>query len=209
MRHIRLSWQTYRPRAMPPDHDAPIRPTVRLFQLLGTFVRLGVMTFGGSVQSWVHREVVERLGWLDDKAFLSGLTVAQVLPGANPVNLALYVGLKLRGGVGAAVAVLGMIVPAFCVILCLGYFYRGYGHLAAVHFVLAGLAASGVGATLTMGIKVARRLPRILMTPLIAIMVFIVVGVLRWPMVPVVLVAIPTSIALAFLANRTAGHDVR
>ena len=194
---------------MPPDHDAPIRPTVRLFQLLGTFVRLGVMTFGGSVQSWVHREVVERLGWIDDKAFLSGLTVAQVLPGANPVNLALYVGLKLRGGVGAAVAVLGMIVPAFCVILCLGYFYRGYGHLAAVHFVLAGLAASGVGATLTMGIKVARRLPRILMTPLIAITVFIVVGVLRWPMVPVVLVAIPTSIALAFLANRKEGPDVR
>jgi chromate transporter len=193
---------------MPPDHDAPIRPTVRLLQLLGTFVRLGVMTFGGSVQSWVHREVVERLGWLDDKAFLSGLTVAQVLPGANPVNIALYVGLKLRGGVGAAVAVLGMIVPAFCVILCLGYFYRGYGHLAAVHFVLAGLAASGVGATLTMGIKVARRLPRILMTPLIAITVFVVVGVLRWPMVPVVLVAIPTSIALAFLANRKAGHDV-
>ena len=194
---------------MPPDHDAPLRPTVGLFQLLGTFVRLGVMTFGGSVQSWVHREVVERLGWIDDKAFLSGLTVAQVLPGANPVNLALYVGLKLRGGVGAAVAVLGMIVPAFCVILCLGYFYRGYGHLAAVHFVLAGLAASGVGATLTMGIKVARRLPRILMTPLIAITVFIVVGVLRWPMVPVVLVAIPTSIALAFLANRKEGPDVR
>jgi chromate transporter len=193
---------------MPPDHDAPTRPTVRLLQLLGTFVRLGVMTFGGSVQSWVHREVVERLGWLDDKAFLSGLTVAQVLPGANPVNIALYVGLKLRGGVGAAVAVLGMIVPAFCVILCLGYFYRGYGHLAAVHFVLAGLAASGVGATLTMGIKVARRLPRILMTPLIAITVFVVVGVLRWPMVPVVLVAIPTSIVLAFLANRKAGHDV-
>src|ERR1700723_1626103 len=202
MRHIRLSWQTCRPRARPPDHDAPLRPTVGLFQLLGTFVRLGVMTFGGSVQSWVHREVVERLCWRDDKAFLSGLTVAQVLPGANPVNLALYVGLKLRGGVGAAVAVLGMIVPAFCVILCLGYFYRGYGHLAAVHFVLAGLAASGVGATLTMGIKVARRLPGILMTPLIAITVFIVVGVLRWPMVPVVLVAIPTSIALAFLANR-------
>jgi hypothetical protein len=39
--------------------------------------------------------------------------------------------------------------------------------------------------------------------------VFIVVGVLRWPMVPVVLVAIPTSIALAFLANRAAGHNVR
>ena len=188
------------------ESDPPVRPAVGLLQLLGTFVRLGAMTFGGSVQSWVHREVVERLGWIDNKAFLSGLTVAQVLPGANPVNIALYVGLKLRGGVGAAVAVVGMIVPAFCVILCLGYFYRGYGHLAVVHFVLAGLAASGVGATLTMGIKVARRLPRNLITALIAVTVFFVVGVLRWPMIPVVAVAIPASIAVAFLANRRAVH---
>jgi chromate transporter len=187
---------------MSPDSDAPLRPTVGLLQLLGTFVRLGVMTFGGSVQSWVHREVVERLGWIDNKAYLSGLTVAQVLPGANPVNIALYVGLQLRGGVGAAVAVLGMVVPAFCVILCLGYFYRSYGHLAAVQFVLVGLAAAGVGATLTMGIKVARRLPRNLMTLLIAMAVFIVVGVLRWPMIPVMLVAVPLSIALAFVAEQ-------
>ena len=190
----------------PTESDPRVAPAVGLLQLLGTFVRLGAMTFGGSVQSWVHREVVERLGWIDNKAFLSGLTVAQVLPGANPVNIALYVGLKLRGGAGAAVAVVGMVVPAFCVILCLGYFYRSYGHLAAVHFVLAGLAASGVGATLTMGIKVARRLPRNLMTALIAITVFFVVGVLRWPMIPVVAVAIPTSIAVAFLANKRAVH---
>ena len=186
------------------ESDPAVRPAVGLLQLLGTFVRLGAMTFGGSVQSWVHREVVERRGWIDNKAFLSGLTVAQVLPGANPVNIALYVGLKLRGGVGAVAAVVGMVVPAFCVILCLGYFYRGYGHLAVVHFVLAGLAASGVGATLTMGIKVARRLPRNLITALIALTVFFVVGVLRWPMIPVVAVAIPTSIAVAFLANRRA-----
>lgn len=188
------------------ESGLPARPAVGLLPLLGTFVRLGAMTFGGSVQSWVHREVVERLGWIDNKAFLSGLTVAQVLPGANPVNIALYVGLKLRGGIGAAVAVVGMVVPAFCVILCLGYFYRSYGHLAVVHFVLAGLAASGVGATLTMGIKVARRLPRNLVTALIALSVFFVVGVLRWPMIPVVAVAIPASIAVAFFANRRPVH---
>src|SRR6202045_2089146 len=140
-------------RSAAPETDA-VRPDVGLLQLLGTFVRLGAGALGGGVQSWVHREVVERRGWIDNKAFLSGLTVAQVLPGANPVNIALYVGLKLRGGAGAVAAVVGMVVPAFCVILCLGYFYRGYGHLAVVHFVLAGLAASGVGATLTMGIKV-------------------------------------------------------
>jgi chromate transporter len=189
------------------SQDSAARPQVGLLALLVTFVRLGTLTFGGSVQAWVHREVVERLGWIDDKAFLSGLTVAQVLPGANPVNIALYVGLQLRGGAGAAVAVFGMIVPAFCLTLCLGYFYRAYGHLAVVHFVLGGLAAAGVGATLTMSFKVARRLPRNLVTPLIAVTVFAVVGLLRWPMVPVVLVAVPLSIALAFVEETRRHRD--
>ena len=188
-----------RRRAMLPE---AIPARVGLSQLLATFVRLGTLTFGGGVQSWIHREVVQRLGWINDKSFLSGMTVAQILPGANPVNMALYVGLQLRGGVGAAVAVFGMLIPAFCTTLILGALYRSYGHLAAVHFVLAGMAAAGVGATLTMGIKVARRLPRNLVTALIAVTVFVVVGVLRWPMIPVVVVMVPLSIALAFVAER-------
>jgi chromate transporter len=187
---------------MLPEAAIAVRPRVGLNHLLGTFVRLGTMTFGGGVQSWIHREVVDRLGWIDSKSFLSGLTVAQVLPGANPVNLALYVGLQLRGGVGAAVAVFGMLVPAFCTTLILGALYRGYGHLAVVHFVLAGVAAAGVGATLTMGIKVARRLPRDFVTLTIALSVFVLVGVLRWPMIPVVAVMVPLSIGLAFVAEK-------
>ena len=187
---------------MLPEAELAVRPRVGLNHLLGTFVRLGTMTFGGGVQSWIHREVVDRLGWIDSKSFLSGLTVAQGLPGANPVNLALYVGLQLRGGVGAAVAVFGMLVPAFCATLILGALYRGYGHLAVVHFVLAGVAAAGVGATLTMGIKVARRLPRDFVTLLIALAVFVLVGVLRWPMIPVVAVMVPLSIGLAFVAEK-------
>jgi chromate transporter len=187
---------------MLPESELAVRPRVGLNHLLGTFVRLGTMTFGGGVQSWIHREVVDRLGWIDSKSFLSGLTVAQVLPGANPVNLALYVGLQLRGGVGAAVAVFGMLVPAFCTTLILGALYRGYGHLAVVHFVLAGVAAAGVGATLTMGIKVARRLPRDFVTLLTALTVFVLVGVLRWPMIPVVAVMVPLSIGLAFVAEK-------
>ena len=175
---------------------------VSLAALLLAFVRLGVMTFGGSVQAWVHREVVKRLGWLDDKTFLSGLTVAQVLPGANPVNIALYVGLRLRGGVGALVAVLGMVIPAFCVILVLGGLYSRYGHYGAVRFILLGLAAAGVGATLTMGIRVARRLPRDPLTAAIAVATFLAVGLLHWPMVPVVAVAVPASIALAYFGQR-------
>lgn len=184
------------------DTSPAIRPRVGLPRLLATFVRLGTVTFGGGLQSWIHREIVDRLRWVDEDTFLSGMTVARVVPGANGVNMALYVGFKLRGAAGAAAAVLGLIVPAFCVILCLGYLYRRFGHVAPVHFILAGLAAAGVGATLTMGIKVGRRLPRDLATALTAATVFALVGVLQLPMIPVVLGLIPISVGLALLAER-------
>ena len=129
---------------MLPEASPAVVVRVGLSELLATFVRLGTMTFGGGVQSWIHREVVQRLRWIDDKSFLSGMTVAQILPGANPVNMALYVGLHLRGGVGAAVAVFGMLIPAFCTTLILGALYRSYGHLAVVHFVLAGMGGSSL-----------------------------------------------------------------
>lgn len=194
-------------RAMAAEGSPAIRPAVGLPRLLAAFVRLGTVTFGGGLQSWIHREIVDRLGWVDEDTFLSGMTVARVVPGANGVNVALYIGFKLRGATGAAAAVLGMIVPAFCVILCLGYLYRSFGHFAAVHFVLTGLAAAGVGATLTMGIKVGRRLPRDLTTSLIAVAVFALVGVLRLPMIPVVLGLIPISVGLALLAERKPRHE--
>jgi chromate transporter len=187
---------------MPSDASLAEPPVVALPRLLAAFVRLGTVTFGGGLQSWIHREIVERLGWIDDATFLSGMTVARVVPGANGVNVALYIGFKLRGAIGAAVAVLGMIVPAFCVILCLGYLYLRFGQLAVVHFVLIGLAAAGVGATLTMGIKVGRRLRRDPGTLITAVTVFALVGVLRWPMIPVLLAATPISIGWALLAER-------
>jgi len=187
---------------MASEASAATAPAVGLPRLLATFVRLGIVTFGGGLQSWIHREVVDRLGWVDDATFLSGLTVARVVPGPNGVNVALCIGLKLRGAVGAAVAVLGMIIPAFSVILCLGYLYRSFGHVPEVRFVLTGLAAAGVGATLTMGIKVGRCLPRDLGSSVTAVGVFALVGLLRLPMIAVVLAVIPVSVGLALLAER-------
>ena len=69
---------------------------VPLLTLMAVFFRVGVTSFGGSTAAWLHREIVERRRWLDDEGFLTALTLAQVLPGANPVNLSIYVGSHLR-----------------------------------------------------------------------------------------------------------------
>lgn len=173
-----------------------------LAEVFWSFLKIGGSAFGGSTQAMVHREVVERRRWVDDEAFLAGLAVSQVLPGANPVNLALYMGLKARGGPGAIVAVTAMIIPAFCIIMLMGFAYRQYSGLPITHFILGGVAAVGIGATLSVGAKVASKLPRNYWTIAIGVAVFVAVGLLRWPMLPVVAVAVPLSIAVAWFSAR-------
>lgn len=174
---------------------------IPLSALLISFLRLGASSFGGGMSGWTHREIVERRGWLDEDNFLKTLTIAQILPGANPVNLAVYIGLKLRGWTGAALAFMGMLAPAFTVILAMSFFYEKINGYAEAHTVLRGLACVGIASSLTMGIKTGRRLRRHAVPILIAIAVFVIVGLLRWPLVPVVAFAIPFSIVAAFFAE--------
>jgi len=171
------------------------KTSVSLLSLIMVFSRVGITSFGGSTAAWLYRELVQRRGWLDEEHFVTALTICQVLPGANPVNLSIYVGSQLRGGIGGAAAAFGMVMPPFCIILMLGYFYSRFGGSPVVHAVLGGLAAVGVGMTLFIGVKLAGQVRRPIPI-LIAVAIFIAVGVLRWPMIPVVLVLTPLSIAV-------------
>jgi len=186
-----------------PTPDVPTQPAhVPLFELFLIFLKLGSMAIGGGSQAFMYRDLVEVKKWIDDKAYVTGLAIAQVLPGANPVNLALYFGKKLGGGPGAIAAVFGMVVPAFCIILMVGYAYRQLSVYPATHFILLGAAAVGVAATLAMGIKIAKKIDRNWATVLLALSTFLAVGVLRFPMVPVVCVVVPLSIFIFYMMER-------
>lgn len=177
-------------------------PQVSLKALFSCFLQVGLTSFGGGTQAWVYRAVVEERKWLDEKAFLAGLTVAQILPGANPVNLSLYVGQRLRGGRGALVATLGMVVPAICVVLVVAAIYSRIAQYPLTQFMLIGIATVGLGATFAAGTKAALRIERKPVTLLIGVATFVAVGVFHWSMVPVVAVLAPLSIILALRRPR-------
>ena len=75
--------------------DAPDRVTLTGLAL--AFNRIALSSFGGGLSAWSRQVVVEERRWMSDAEFLSAMTVCRILPGANQVNLAVFVGSKLRG----------------------------------------------------------------------------------------------------------------
>lgn len=162
----------------------------RLGELLLVFCKLGRTSFGGGLSGWIHREVVARRGWMTEDQFMAGVAVTQVLPGPNAVNLALYIGQRLRGWTGFCVSGAGILLPPFIVIVLLAWGFDAVSGMPGLEFVLSGMTAAGIGMTVVMGLRSARRM-RGWVPWGIAAGIFGAVGVLQWPMLAV---AAPASV---------------
>ena len=93
-------------------------PEVSIWRIAIAFNQIALASFGGGLSAWSRHMVVEQRRWMTDEEFLSAMTVCRVLPGANQVNLAVFVGARLRGVAGAIAAVTGL--PAAPMSSCLG-----------------------------------------------------------------------------------------
>lgn len=173
-------------------------PPPRLFALFGLFFQIGAMSFGGGLSAWLYREIVERRRWLSESDFLSGLALAQVMPGINMANLSVYVGQRLHGARGSVVALVGLLCAPFFAIIAIASVFARIDSVPWFHSFLAGIATAAVGLVLSVALRSMGTGPRGAAPLGIVVVLVVTVGVLRWPMVPVVLFVAPLSIYLAW-----------
>jgi chromate transporter len=109
-------------------------------EIIAAFLHLGVTAYGGlAMVEPIRQRIVKEKGWLNQKEFLDGLALCQMVPGATVVQLATYVGYRLRRTPGALAAAAGFILPAFVLMLGLSALYFTYGNIAWVKSVSRGL----------------------------------------------------------------------
>lgn len=178
------------------------RRRVGLPAIFAAFFRLGVVSFGGGTAAWLYREIVARRRWINDTEFLSGAALGRLMPGSGGVNLTVQVGQHLHGRSGALAAVFGLLSGPLAIILALAAGYTRIDQSVTLHAVLDGVAAAAIGLTFATGLKLVR-FGRASAGPLaVTAATLLSVGVLRWPMIPVVLCLAPVSIGLALLDGR-------
>ncbi len=143
---------------------------VSLWTLFTLFLRIGSTAFGGfmALIAVVENHAVERRKWLTHEDMLDGVSLATVLPGPIAVNVIAYVGHRLRGLPGALVCAVGVILPAFLLMLALSAAYFAWGQIPAVGKLFMGfipaVAAIILVAALNMGRKTIKGVPEALIS---------------------------------------------
>jgi chromate transporter len=173
------------------------KPRVSRFALFFTFSRINLSSFGGAL-FWARRGLVERQRWLTEREFVELLTLAQLLPGANVLNLAVMVGYRFAGWTGGAVSVAGYLGWPFLVVIGMGVLYQQYGTLPQAQQALAGMSKVAAGLLLATVIKFATVLPRRWPAWLFGTLAFAGVGVMRWPLLWVMGALAPCAVFLAW-----------
>jgi chromate transporter len=176
----------------------PAVPAVTHGALFFAFLKMGLLGFGG-VAPWVRQVIVEERRWMDDGEFASLLGLSQALPGANTINTAVLLGDRFRGISGAAAAVFGLMAMPLAMAVAVVELYGAVSQNPYMAAAIAGAGAGAAGLVIGTGLKIARNLklsPRIILVTLVT---FVAVGILRLPLVWVLLCLVPLTIVAAWL----------
>jgi chromate transporter len=158
--------------------------------LFWAFSWLALQGFGG-VLAVVQRELVEKKQWLTLEEFAEDWAVAQIMPGANVVNLALIVGDRYFGWRGAVAALAGMLCLPLVAMLTLTLTLSGVSDHDTVQASLRGMGAVSAGLIAGTGFKLMAALRSNAMgktvCALILVATWVAIALLRIPLLWVLL----------------------
>jgi chromate transporter len=129
---------------------------------LRVWLRLGCLSFGGPVAQidLMHREVVERRQWVDERSFLHALRLCTALPGPEAQQLACYLGYRLHGVRGAIASGGLFILPSLLLIIALSWMYMTLGETSIVTGIVRALGGAVIALVVAAGLRMGRKVVR-------------------------------------------------
>ena len=93
-----------------------------------TFFKIGMFTLGGgyAMIPIIEAEVVDKHRWVSKEEFLDLIAIAQSCPGVFAINIATFIGYKLRKTRGAIATTIGTALPSFLIILAIAIFFSQF-----------------------------------------------------------------------------------
>jgi chromate transporter len=133
-------------------------PRTGLWPLVGYFLKLGTIGFGGPVAlvGFMHRDLVERRAWITEDTYKLALALAQIMPGPLAAQTAIAIGYFEGGVLGATLVGLGFIIPSFLMVVAISLAYVAYGGLWWMQALFYAIGATVIAIIAIAAYKLAR-----------------------------------------------------
>lgn len=141
-----------------PDHSVCVAQRADLAPLVGYFLKLGTIGFGGPVAlvGYMHRDLVERRRWVTEDTYRLALAFAQIMPGPLAAQCAIALGYFEHGFLGATLVGLAFVLPSFVMVLLLSMAYVAFGGLWWMQALFYGIGAAVIAIIVIAAYKLSR-----------------------------------------------------
>jgi len=136
----------------------PVR-VVPFREALRAWAYVALNSFGGPAGqiAVMHREIVERRGWIDERRFLHALNYSMLLPGPEAQQLATYIGWLMHGVRGGLAAGILFVLPGAIVLMALSVVYAGFHDAALVQALFYGIKPAVIAVVAAAVVRISRR----------------------------------------------------
>ena len=130
-----------------------------LFELIETFFKIGIFTLGGgyAMIPLIEEEVVNKHKWVSREEMIDLIAIAQSCPGVFAINIAIFIGYKLRKVNGAIAASLGTALPSFLIILAIAIFFKAFEDNRVIAAMFRGIRPAVVALIAVPTFRMAQR----------------------------------------------------
>ena len=112
-----------------------------LLDLYWTFVKIGLVTFGGgyAMLPILERELATKRGWTTLDELRDYFSIGQCTPGVIALNVSTFIGEKRMGIKGALAATTGFLTGPIAIILVIAAFLKNFAQLEVIQHAFAGI----------------------------------------------------------------------
>ncbi len=158
-----------------------------MITLFLTFFKIGLFTFGGgyAMIPFIHQYAVEKYKWITDDEFLDIIAIAESTPGPIAINSATYIGHKVKGIKGSAMATLGVVMPSVIIIVLIAAFFMQYKDNIWVEYAFKGVRIGVAILVLNAAIRMYKKLDKNILSYILILIGF---SMILFELLPVILV---------------------
>ena len=173
-------------------------------QLLLSFMKIGVVTFGGgyAMIPIIENETSKKRKWISGDDLIDVVAISESTPGPIAICAASFIGYKTAGVLGAFFATLGVIVPSFIIIFLISLLLSNFAQLDIVKYAFTGIRAGVLALIIKAVISMFKKAPKNTLAYIIMALSFALVVIFSTNVLIIIISSAVVGITASYIARK-------